>query len=192
MVKYMSQSLQRHIDANPNKYPDRAPLKMAIDKLQQYNKGYQSADIGALLQLVEAVSPFSFNYTNYYYLDRSNQLLAKQQRVNLDSDLLGSKTSVVNQTRYDAASVQKSRLTPLLQQTFAADAPPAIDGNERIKQMRQKKAQLDEARYVRYDYEDTSYADDDEYSSGGYDNDGYNSDDSYETDDSDDGDGMMP
>ena len=149
---------------------------MAIDKLQQYNQGYQSADAGALLQLIEAVSPFSFNHTNYYYLDRSNQLLAKQQRVNLGSDLLGSTTSVVNQTRYDGASVQQSRLTPLLQQTFAADAPPAIDGNERIKQMRQKKAQLDEARYARYDYEDASYGDDNEYSGGDYDNDSYDND----------------
>lgn len=188
MIKYMSQSLQRHVDSNPDQYPDGAALKLAIDKIQQYNKGYQSADVGALLQLVEAVSPFSFHYTNYYYLDRSNQLLAKQQRVNLGSDLLGSTTSVVNQTRYDAASVQQSRLTPLLQQTFASDAPPAIDGNERIMQMRQKKAQLDEARYARYGYEDTSRTDTDEYSSDDYDNDSYDNE-AYEMDDST---GMTP
>jgi len=153
MLKYMSQSLQQYVDANPTQYPDDAMLKKAIDKIQVYNKGYQSADVGALLQLVEAIVPISFNQVNYYYLDSSDKLLAKQQRINIGGDLMGSNTTVLNQIRYDRSSFESSKLTPLLNQTFGADTPPAIDGNAWLAEQRQRKDRLEQARYARYDYD---------------------------------------
>ena len=160
MLKYMTQSLQGYVDANPEKYPEGAKLKTAIDKLQLYNKGYQSADVGALLQLIEAIGPISFNQINYYYLDSSDRLLAKQQRMNIGGDLMGSTTTVVNQIRYDKASFNKHALTPLLAESFGANAAPAIDGNAWIAKQRQHKERLRAARYARYDYDynDDSYA----------------------------------
>lgn len=166
MLKYISQSLQDYIDTNPDKYPDDATLKTAIAKIQQYNKGYQSADVGALLQLIEAIGPVSFNHTNYYYLDSSDRLLAKQQRVNVGGDLFGAQTSVLNQTRYDHASFYQHALTPLLAQSFGPKAPPALDGNAWIQQIKQQKDKLREARYARYDYEDSDYDDSDIVESG--------------------------
>lgn len=160
MVKYMSRYLQNYVDANPDKYPDDAGLKIAIAKIQQYNQGYQSADIGALLQLVEAIGPINFNHTNYYYLDRSDRLLAKQQRVNIGGDLLAAQTTVVNQTRYDTASFNQHALTPLLKESFGAKATPSIDGNAWIEKMQQQKNRLQAARYARYDY-DENYKDSD-------------------------------
>ncbi|MGM8871703.1 hypothetical protein ACS8E3_08455 [Psychrobacter sp. 2Y5] len=153
MLKYMSQSLQQYVDANPTQYPDDAMLKKAIDKIQVYNKGYQSADVGALLQLVEAIVPISFNQVNYYYLDSSDKLLAKQQRINIGGDLMGSNTTVLNQIRYDRSSFESSKLTPLLNQTFGANTPPAIDGNAWLAEQRQRKDRLEQARYARYDYD---------------------------------------
>ncbi|MFZ2844468.1 hypothetical protein [Psychrobacter sp.] len=152
MVKNISRSLQKHIDENPNSYPDDTVLKTAIAKIELYNKGYQSADIGALLQLIEAVSPISFNHINYYYLDGSDRLLAKQQRVNIGSDFFGSQNTVLNQTRYDSASFNKNPLTPLLAQSFGAKAPAAIDGNTWLAKQRRQEERLEKARYARYDY----------------------------------------
>lgn len=156
VVKHVSQSLARYVDDNPDKYPYDAPLKTAIHKIQSYNKGYQSADVGALLQLIEAIAPFSFNHTNYYYLDNAERLLGKQQRTRLGGDLMGSQMVVLNQIRYDDASFRQHALTPLLQQSFGAKAALAIDGNAWIKQAQQKKALAAQARYARYDYEEAA------------------------------------
>ena len=152
MVKNISRSLQKHIDENPNSYPDNTVLKTAVAKIELYNKGYQSADIGALLQLIEAISPISFNHINYYYLDGSDRLLAKQQRVHIGSDFFGSQNTVLNQTRYDSANFNKNPLTPLLAQSFGAKAPAAIDGNAWLAKQRQQEERLEKARYARYDY----------------------------------------
>ena len=165
-LKYMTKSLQDYVDANPQKYPDGAMLKTALAKVQLYNKGYQSADVGALLQLIEAIGPISFNQINYYYLDNSDRLLAKQQRVNIGGDLMGSTTTMLNQVRYDKSSFNNHALTPLLTESFGANAKAAIDGNAWVAEQRQRKDRLQAARYARYDYQDGSLEDD--YSSDEY------------------------
>ena len=152
IFKNISRSLQKHIDQNPQDYPDDNVLKAAIAKIELYNKGYQSADVGGLLQLIEAASPISFNHINYYYLDGSDHLLAKQQRTNIGSDFFGSQNTVLNQTRYDSASFNKHPLAPLLAESFGAKAPTPIDGNAWLATQRQQKEKLEKARYARYDY----------------------------------------
>lgn len=179
VLKYMTQSLQQYVDTHPEKYPDGAPLKAALDKAALYNKGYQSADVGALLQLIEAIGPITFNQINYYYLDSSDRLLAKQQRMNIGGDLLGSTTTVLNQVRYDKASFDKHALTPLLAESFGANAKPAIDGNAWMTAQRQQEDRLQAARYARYDYSDNRA--DDEYP-----RDYENSEDSYNDDSNED------
>lgn len=179
VLKYMTQSLQQYVDTHPEKYPDGAPLKAALDKAALYNKGYQSADVGALLQLIEAIGPITFNQINYYYLDSSDRLLAKQQRMNIGGDLLGSTTTVLNQVRYDKASFDKHALTPLLAESFGANAKPAIDGNAWMTAQRQQEERLQAARYARYDYSDNRA--DDEYP-----RDYENSEDSYNDDSNED------
>ena len=163
VLKYMTTSLQDYVDANPKKYPNGAMLKTALAKLQLYNKGYQSADVGALLQLIEAIGPINFNQTNDYYLDSSDRLLAKQQRINIGGDLMGSTTTVLNQVRYDTASFNKHGLTPLLAESFAAHAAPAIDGNAWLTTQRAQKERLRAARYARYDYDYNDEYNDDSY-----------------------------
>ena len=179
-LKYMTKSLQDYVDANPQKYPDGAMLKTALAKVQLYNKGYQSADVGALLQLIEAIGPISFNQINYYYLDRSDRLLAKQQRVNIGGDLMGSTTSVLNQIRYDKRSFNKHALTPLLTESFGANAKAAIDGNAWMAEQRQQKDRLQTARDARYDYSGSSDDYSRDYADGdsGYDAAEYDSADS--------------
>ena len=192
-LKYMTKSLQDYVDANPQKYPDGAMLKTALAKVQLYNKGYQSADVGSLLQLIEAIGPISFNQINYYYLDSADRLLAKQQRVNIGGDLMGSTTSVLNQVRYDKSSFNKHALTPLLTESFGANAKAAIDGNAWMAEQRQQKDRLQTARDARYDYSGSSddYNDDD-YSSdyadddSGYDAAEYDSPDSQDDTDIED------
>ncbi|MEN6670673.1 hypothetical protein AAJP47_09875 [Psychrobacter sp. B38] len=159
VLKYMTQSLQSYVDANPEKYPDGAVLKAALDKAALYNKGYQSQDVGALLQLIEAIGPLSFNQINYYYLDSSDRLLAKQQRMNIGGDLLGATTTVLNQVRYDKASFNNHVLTPLLAESFGENAKPAIDGNAWMADQRQQEDRLATARYARYDYHDSRFDD---------------------------------
>ncbi|MDN3399749.1 hypothetical protein QL919_13540 [Psychrobacter sp. APC 3426] len=170
-LKYMTKSLQDYVDANPQKYPDGAMLKTALAKVQLYNKGYQSADVGSLLQLIEAIGPISFNQINYYYLDSSDRLLAKQQRTNIGSDLMGSTTTVLNQIRYDKSSFNNHTLKPLLAESFGANAKPAIDGNAWMAEQRQQKDRLQAARYARYEYDDSSLSDDE---SSGYGDDSSN------------------
>jgi len=176
-LKYVTKALQEYVDANPDKYPDGAALKTALAKAQLYNKGYQSADVGSLLQLIEAIGPISFNQINYYYLDSSDRLLAKQQRVNIGSDFMGSTTTMLNQVRYDKASFNRHALTPLLAESFGSDATPPIDGNAWIATQREKKDRLQTARYARYDYQDSgvegAYSSD-EYGSDEYSNDNDN------------------
>ena len=169
-LKYMTKSLQDYVDADPQKYPDGAMLKTALAKVQLYNKGYQSVDVGSLLQLIEAIGPISFNQINYYYLDSADRLLAKQQRINIGGDLMGSTTSVLNQIRYDKSSFNKHALTPLLAESFGANAKAAIDGNAWMAEQRQQKDRLQTARYARYGYSGRSGDYDD------YDDDDYGSD----------------
>ncbi|PKH79315.1 hypothetical protein [Psychrobacter sp. 4Bb] len=173
-LKYVTRSLQEYVDANPDKYPDGAALKTALAKVQLYNKGYQSADVGSLLQLIEAIGPISFNQINYYYLDSSDRLLAKQQRINIGGDLMGSTTTMLNQVRYDKASFNRHALTPLLAESFGPDATPPIDGNAWIATQRAKKDRLQTARYARYDYQDNGV--EGAYSSDEYSNDEYGND----------------
>ena len=180
-LKYMTNSLQDYVDANPQKYPDGAMLKTALAKVQLYNKGYQSADVGSLLQLIEAIGPISFNQINYYYLDSADRLLAKQQRVNIGGDLMGSTTSVLNQVRYDKSSFSKHALTPLLAESFGANAKTAIDGNAWMAEQRQQKDRLQTARDARYDYSgsrDDDYGSDYADGDSGYDAAEYDSADS--------------
>ncbi|KAF0568775.1 hypothetical protein FQV37_531 [Psychrobacter nivimaris] len=173
-LKYVTKSLQEYVDANPDKYPDGAALKTALAKVQLYNKGYQSADVGSLLQLIEAIGPISFNQINYYYLDSSDRLLAKQQRVNIGGDFMGSTTTMLNQVRYDKASFNHHALTPLLAESFGSDATPPIDGNAWIATQREKKDRLQTARYARYDYQDSGV--EDAYNSYEYGGDEYSND----------------
>ena len=157
MLKYISQSLEDYVNANPDKYPDDAALKTAINKIQLYNKGYQSADVGALLQLIEAIGPISFNQVNHYYLDNTDRLVGKQQRLNIGGDLFGLRTTVLNQIRYDKTEFDRHSLKPLLTQSFGANAKPAIDGNAWLAKQREQKDKLAQARYARYSYEDSDY-----------------------------------
>ncbi|MDN5566383.1 MAG: hypothetical protein L0G25_06230 [Psychrobacter sp.] len=154
VLKYFSQSLESYVQANPDKYPDDAVLSRAIAKIQLYNKGYQSADIGSLMQLIEAIGPISFNQVNYYYLDSSDILIAKQQRLNIGGDLFGQQTAMLNQVRYDKAQFNRHTLTPLLTQSFGVDAVPAMDGNAWLDNQRLQKERLSQARYARYSYDD--------------------------------------
>ena len=185
VLKYMTQSLQSYVDTNPDKYPDGAMLKAALDKVALYNKGYQSKDVGALLQMIEAIGPLSFNQINYYYLDSSDRLLAKQQRMNIGGDLMGSTTTVLNQVRYDKASFNKHALTPLLAESFGENAKPAIDGNAWMADQRQQKDRLATARYARYDYSDSRF-DDSADSADSFDDSDNNYDDERYEDDTDD------
>ena len=157
VLKHFSQSLDSYVQANPDKYPDDAVLSRAIAKIQLYNKGYQSADIGSLMQLIEAIGPLSFNQVNYYYLDSSDRLLAKQQRLNIGGDLFGQQTAMLNQVRYDQAQFDQHMLTPLLTQSFGVNAAPAIDGNAWLDDQRLQKERLSQARYARYSYDDSDY-----------------------------------
>ena len=157
VLKHFSQSLDSYVQANPDKYPDDAVLSRAIAKIQLYNKGYQSADIGSLMQLIEAIGPLSFNQVNYYYLDSSDRLLAKQQRLNIGGDLFGQQTAMLNQVRYDKAQFNQHTLTPLLTQSFGVNAAPAIDGNAWLDDQRLQKERLSQARYARYSYDDSDY-----------------------------------
>ncbi|MDN6275644.1 hypothetical protein [Psychrobacter sp.] len=186
VLKYMSQSLEDYVDANPEKYPDNHKLKVALEKVQLYNKGYQSADVGSLLQLVEAIGPISFNQTNYYYLDNSDHLLAKQQRLNMGGDLMGDTTSVINQVRYDQGSFNDHALTPLLAESFGENAKPAIDGNAWIAEQRLEGERRQQARYARYGYSDDYYNNDYEDSAEVSDAMEYNADHSGYDEDSDD------
>jgi|26BtaG_2_1085354.scaffolds.fasta_scaffold00957_2 hypothetical protein len=179
-LKYVTKSLQGYVDANPDKYPDGAALKTALAKVQLYNKGYQSADVGSLVQLIEAIGPISFNQINYYYLDSSDRLVAKQQRVNIGGDLMGSTTTMLNQVRYDKASFNRHALTPLLTESFGPDAMPPIDGNAWIATQREKKDRLQTARYARYDYQDSG--NEGAYSSNEYGTDEYGNDNDNGTD----------
>lgn len=163
MFKHISQSLEDYVVTNPDKYPDDAVLKTAITKIQLYNKGYQSADVGSLVQLIEAIGPISFNQTNYYYLDRSGRLVAKQQRLNFGGDLFGEQTSMINQIRYDSTSFNHNALTSLLTQSFGAKATPAMDGNAWLAAQRAQEDRLAEGRYARYSYEDSADASESEY-----------------------------
>ncbi len=166
ILKYFSQSLDNYVQANPDKYPEDAALTIAIAKIQLYNKGYQSADVGSLMQLIEAIAPFSFNQVNYYYLDSSDRLLAKQQRVNIGGgDLFGQQTAMLNQIRYDKAQFNRHTLTPLLAQSFAVNAKPAIDGNAWLDKQRLQKERLSQARYARYDYDSSDSEYDSNYDS---------------------------
>lgn len=177
IFKHISTALERYVDAHPEAYPDNHGLKNAIKKVQLYNKGYQSGDIGSLLQLIEAVVPISFNQVNYYYLDQAGHLLGKQQRINLGSDLIGMQSAMLNQIRYDHNSFSQHALTPLLEQSFGSKAPKSIDGNAWLQQIKlsKQKQSLAQAAREEYFYIDATCVTQDE----GTDDDDYHEDEAH-------------
>lgn len=161
VIKNMTADIKAYIDDNPDIYPDESYIKQKIDNWALYSQGYQSRDIGSLLQLVEVIAPISFDQVNYYYLDGSGRLIAKQTKMDLGSDLLGSEYSAVSQTFYDNSSFNNHSLNELFTESFGSNAKPSIDGNAWLQEIKDKQARLAEARYVRYDYEDETSAYDD-------------------------------
>lgn len=149
MVKYLTKSLNDYIQANPKNTEENKALKDILAKMALYNQGYQSADVGSLLQLIEAIAPIDFNNSNYYYLDANNRLLGKQQRLDVGSGLFDIQNQMISQSRYEQ-DLSRHELAPLLLQTFENKA--AIDGNAWLERIHQNEYRKRQAQYAREDY----------------------------------------
>lgn len=150
MFKQITKSLNDYVKANPENTDENAALQEILAKIELYNQGYQSTDVGSLFQLIEAIAPIDFNNSNYYYLDANNRLIGKQQRLDLGSGLLSLRNQVVSQSRYDQ-NMSQHPLAPLLLQTFNPKAS-GIDGNAWLKTIRENQYRKSQARDVRESY----------------------------------------
>lgn len=150
MMKHLTKSLNDYVKANPKNTDENKALQDILTKMALYNEGYQSADVGSLVQLIEAIAPIDFNNSNYYYLDANNRLVGKQQRLDVGSGLFDMRNQILSQSRFEQ-DLSRHPLAPLLSKTFDA-AATGIDGNAWLNTIRQDEYRKSQARYARYDY----------------------------------------
>lgn len=150
MFKHLTKSLNDYVKANPQNTDENLALQEILAKIQFYNQGYQSADVGSLFQLIEAIAPVDFNNSNYYYLDASNRLIGKQQRVNVASGLIEARNQIVSQSRYES-DLSRHPLAAKLSQIFNASSS-GIDGNAWLSTIRQNEYRSQQAAQIRQDY----------------------------------------
>ncbi len=150
MFKHLTKSLNDYVKANPQNTDENLALQEILAKIQFYNQGYQSADVGSLFQLIEAIAPVDFNNSNYYYLDASNRLIGKQQRVDVASGLIEARNQIVSQSRYES-DLSRHPLAAKLSQTFNASSS-GIDGNAWLSTIRQNEYRSQQAAQIRQDY----------------------------------------
>ncbi len=150
MFKHLTKSLNDYVKANPQNTDENLALQEILAKIQFYNQGYQSADVGSLFQLIEAIAPVDFNNSNYYYLDASNRLIGKQQRVDVASGLIEARNQIVSQSRYES-DLSRHPLAAKLSQTFNGSSS-GIDGNAWLSTIRQNEYRSQQAAQIRQDY----------------------------------------
>lgn len=161
LVKIMAHQLKDDIDTHPERYRSHSRLKAMLDEWSLYKDGFQTRDVGKLLQLIEAIVPISFSQVNYYYLDASGQLIGKQNMISLGSDFLDSTYDTVTQTRYDRGSFNNSALAKQLLATFDTSTP-VIDGNNWVQRKSDAEDLQLQATKARWGYEDDSGYDDEQ------------------------------
>lgn len=163
ILKHMSNTLQEHVDLRPDLYPNSSPIKFALENWQQTNKKFQSGDMGSLFQLIEAVTPLSFNQSNCYYFDGRGKLIASQSSTLAGGDFMGATKTLLSQTIYDERSFKDHPLSEVYQQSFGQpftqQKPASVDGNAWMKKTQDRKDKLNQAYAARseYDSEDALY-----------------------------------
>ncbi len=158
MVKRMADTLENHVTEHPEDFSDVDKAHAVLTQWQELNGKYQTDDVGALFQLIEAVAPISFNKVNYYYLDRHHQLLAKQTRRSIGSGLVGATSTILSQTRFDKRSFDAHPLHQLFVESygvpFTHNEPTHLKGNDWLEKMNQRNKHLELAQMARDAYYD--------------------------------------
>ncbi|WP_434354001.1 hypothetical protein VH441_02945 [Psychrobacter sp. HD31] len=158
VMKSMGNTVEQYINDNPQKYDDDSKLIEILNKWLLVKNDFQSKDVGGLIQAIEAIAPISFDQTQYYYLNASDQLIAMQAKSSIGSEFYGMTMDNLTETRYNQKLAAQSPLYPLLTENFSANAPAAIDGNEWINQMQLEEHYNDEAKYARWGYNKSEYS----------------------------------
>ncbi|WP_227430368.1 hypothetical protein [Psychrobacter sp. I-STPA6b] len=161
ILKHLSYDLKNYIAQHPNDFPEGADLEESIDNWLLYNQGFQAKDVGSILQMIEAIAPISFDQFNYFYFDARGNLIAKQNKTDVDSYISQSSYSIVSQTRFDKQAFLSSPLSQSLNELFL-NRNNRIDGNEWMQSIEDEQALVDEGSYARYNYDLPEFDDDNE------------------------------
>lgn len=158
IAKHVGASLNTYVQENPAYYPNTSnetddnpnKIKQLIDNFTTLNGSYHSSDVGGLLQVIEAVMPFSLDGTAYVYLDSSGKIIALQNISHIQDQIGLTTTQSIQQIRYDKKQFDKHLLSRQFNDTFSKSAQ--VDGTAFFTHLLEEQKFAKEAKYARYDY----------------------------------------
>lgn len=158
IAKHVGASLNTYVQENPAYYPNTSDetddnpnkIKQLIDNFTTLNGSYHSSDVGGLLQVIEAVMPFSLDGTAYVYLDSSGKIIALQNISHIQDQISHTTTQSIQQIRYDKKLFDKHLLSRQFNDTFSKTAQ--VDGTAFFTRLLEEQKFAQEVRYARYDY----------------------------------------
>ncbi|WP_394261791.1 hypothetical protein [Moraxella boevrei] len=146
VVKYFASHLQQIREQHPEYISDDKNFNLTLDFLINLNKVYRAEDLAKLAQLVETVSPLSFNNFNYYYFDNKNQLIAYRKINDYRSGLFNAKAQSITLNRL------QYRETPTKQHYYQPNPADIVDGNALLENYYQDKKLRGQAQDARFGY----------------------------------------
>lgn len=146
VVKYFASHLQQIREQHPEYISDDKNFNLTLDFLMSLNKVYRAEDLAKLAQLVETVSPLSFNNFNYYYFDNKNQLIAYRKINDYRSGLFNAKAQSITVNRLEYNS------TPTKHRYYQPNPADIVDGNALLENYYQDKKLRGQAQDARFGY----------------------------------------
>ena len=170
IAKHVVWELKNYVDSHPELYPDTKAtkddpknnlkkgdttanqVKKWIDNFAIINKGYQSSDVGGLLQMIEGIAPMSFNASSYWYFNHAGKLIGSQTITSVNEYTNNTRTQSVNQQRYDKAFFDAHPLSQNFHDSFSTSAFASFDGGAWLQERWLDYKLQKQARFARYQY----------------------------------------
>lgn len=124
-------------------------IQSAIEKWALLDRGFVSADVGGLLQIIEGVLPVDMYQSNYYYL-KQGRLVGQSALNDLQVLLPKARQKMLTVTQYSTTPLNHPLAASL---TNLANAP-ALDGNQLISDVYRDYKLKSAAQKIRDNYED--------------------------------------
>lgn len=128
----------------------KSELKSAIDQWALLDKGFVSADVGGLLQVIEGLVPVDFYNVSYYYL-KNGKLVGSASHASTEILMLKSRQESLVQTMYSNEPFSHA----LGDKLGVLSNTKALDGNAFVKSLSDKYKLTKKARELRQSYETT-------------------------------------
>lgn len=124
-------------------------IKNAIEKWALLDKGFVSADVGGLFQVIEGILPINYYQTNYYYFDNQGQLVGQLVRQDIDDHASKMRTKMLAMTSFKTKDFDNHHLA---KKVGSLTSHFGFDGNAWLIEQKQVAEFKKDAKALRAGY----------------------------------------